>query len=106
AQGRFSSRGHCFQFEVIGEKSSGEIELVAHFDYGSVKRGSVIELQLHIFAPEGTTDDEALEAIRERANGKPWPSKKWSSKLLEYKSGKKSFRKNKDANKLPKSLIN
>ena len=106
AQGRYSYRGHHFQFEVIGEKPSGEIEFVAHFNYGSVKRGSVIELQLHIFAPESTTDDEALEAIRDRANGKPWPSKKWRSTLLEYKSGKKGFRKNQGANKLPKGIIN
>jgi hypothetical protein len=107
AQGRYSSRGHNFRFEVIGEKPTGKgIEFVAHFDYGSKKKGSVIEMQLHIFAPEGTTDNEALQAIRDRALGKPWPSKKWQARMLEYKSGKKSLRKNEGANKLPKGLVN
>lgn len=107
AQGRHSSRGRHFTFEVIGEKPTGEgIEFVAHFDYGSKKSGSVIEMQLHIFAPEGTTDNEALQAIRDRALGKSWPSKEWQARMLEYKSGKKSIRKNKGANKLPTGLVN
>ena len=107
AAGRYSTRGRSYQFEVIGEKPTGEgIEFVAHFDYGSKKKGSVIEMQLHIFVPEGTTDNEALQAIRDRALGKPWPSKKWKARMLEYKSGKKGLRKNEGANKLPKGLVN
>jgi len=104
SSGRFSSRGHHFQFEV--RERQERVELVAHFDYGSSKKKSVIEMQLHVFAPGGLDDSEYIQAIRDRAQGRAWPSREWSARLLEYKSGKKGFRKNSGTNKLPKGLVN
>jgi len=106
ADGRFSNRGQFYQFEVREAETGKGIEFVAHFDYGGGKKRNLITFQLHIFAPEGTTDDEALQAIRDRANGQPWPSRQWQSRMLEYQSGVKPFRKNAGANKLPQGLVN
>lgn len=103
ARGRFSMRGHFFTFEVIDHPE--KLELVAHFDYGGGRKSNLIEFQLHIFAPRGTSDEDAIKTIRQRARGVPWP-KGWKAKTLRYASGTKGWRANKGKDKLPKGLIN
>jgi hypothetical protein len=74
AEGRYSSGGQTFVFEVQ-EKAEPQIEVVIHFDYGSrdPKGDHLIQFQVHLFAPGTETDKEIIGAIRDHAEGLPYP---------------------------------
>jgi len=99
--GRFSKRGQYYEFEVR-EKTGKGLEFVVHFDYGGGRKRNLITFQFHVFAPGGVTDEEALQAIRDRAAGKKWPSNQWRARMLEYSRNGKDFKKRP---KMPKGLL-
>jgi hypothetical protein len=92
AAGRYSKRGQFYVFEVREKaKKPGRTEYVIHFDYGtkSKKKGDQrIRFQVHVWGPQGATDREAIEAIKARTEGAPWPAG-WSHKAIYWGKGTK-----------------
>jgi hypothetical protein len=87
ASGRYSKRGQFYVFEVREKKKKpGRTEYVIHFNYGTLdkKKGDRrIRFQVHVFGPQGASDREAVEIIKDRTNGAPWPSG-WSHKAIYW----------------------
>ena len=66
-------------------------EFVLHFDYGSKKKRNLIQFQVHVTAPQGVTDAEAIKTIRQWDHTGQLP-KGWKQLTIQWSRAKSKIK--------------